>query len=202
MLLLCLGDSNTECHYLPAEQRWTTLVGDRLGVEVVNFGKDGATVAGLLGSRRLRKALRMKPGWTTIGFGVNDSNKTTVEDFTRDVRTLTGMVNGPHLMTAVWLDYPDHYSTNRRNDEIGPFNDRIRQVAADLHVPLIDIALRLQREAAAGNWDVRIRNGCLDASQDAGKTVESKWWNNVHLNANGCQVVADETVQVLTARRA
>lgn len=198
-----IGDSNTLLSYLPpwSRLRWTALVADRLGLRVADFGRDGGTLRQALDDGTFDRALATRASDYLISFGINDSIRVTLEDFESDLREaidrITAPGGRPYLLTNVWLDYPDHCSTDQRNREIGPFDDVIRKVAADLDVPLIDVNQRLRDERAAGTWDVRIRNGAIDASLDGGRSVESKWWDNVHYNPAACRIVADEVLRAL-----
>lgn len=97
-------------------------------------------------------------------------------------------------MTNVYVPYPDHFSFDRNTQLIKPFDDIKRLIASDLKLHLIDVYSRFESEWVNNRvWDVRIRtNDIWDNSQDEGKTVGSGWFDNIHYNALGNQIVADE----------
>lgn len=71
MKLLCLGDSLTEGYLIPKTSRWTNLLRNELGIEVINCGISGDTTAGMLA--RCEMALtNHKPTHMILLGGTND----------------------------------------------------------------------------------------------------------------------------------
>ncbi len=103
-------------------------------------------------------------------------------------------VSTPVLLTGVWVDYPAHCSADR-NELMQPFNDAVRSAAADHGVRLVDVAARMEKETEKGHWDLRIRNGAIDSRQDATRSMETEWWDNMHLNEAGSRLVAHLVMQ-------
>ncbi len=69
--IVCLGDSLTEGADLERGVRWTTLVENALGVEVINRGIGGDSSGGML-SRFYPDVLRLRPDIVLILGGTND----------------------------------------------------------------------------------------------------------------------------------
>src|SRR5690606_37843598 len=105
------------------------------------------------------------------------------------------------LETGIYVDYPRHY-TSDRNKSLDPYWEVSRKIAAESGYPLVDYYAVTKQEAAEGNWDIRIRTQAgkqiiLDASQDAGKENDPKWFTDIHPNPVGVQIAAREEVRVL-----
>ncbi len=69
--ILCIGDSITFGYETEEAQNWTTLLGDDLGVEVINRGLNGDTTAGML-ARFQRHVIDQKPSHVIVTGGTND----------------------------------------------------------------------------------------------------------------------------------
>lgn len=201
--IVMLGDSNTIISYFGSvpDKKWSTIVGVNLNAEIVNFGEDGRTTADYLVNDKLTQLLAYQAKYYIICFGLNDVKFINTTQFDADTRALISQIQNntpagiPILMTNVKVDYPNHYSTDRNNLEIKPFDDVKRAIATELGLHLIDVYNRFDQEIVAGNWDHRIRTTSIwDASEDAGKTVGAPdyWFNNIHYNIEGNRIVADE----------
>jgi lysophospholipase L1-like esterase len=214
--ILCIGDSNTAITYFSnvPHLRWSYLVQQQLSIPVINIGKDGRSAADFLAGKQGTTKEELYIGesswrdnnyrWAIICFGLNDVEYYNVIDFntyTRELITgIKALGREPILMTNVWVDYPEHYSWNR-NIEIDAYDDVKRNLATELDLHLIDVNARFRQEYQDnGIWDTRIRSGKIwDNSQDEGKTVESRWFNNIHYNITGNAIVADEIVKYFQA---
>lgn len=71
MKLLCIGDSITFGYELEVDKRWTSLLANELGIDVINSGINGDTTAGML-ARFNEAILSHKPTHTIILGGTND----------------------------------------------------------------------------------------------------------------------------------
>ncbi|MBQ0146701.1 MAG: arylesterase [Lachnospiraceae bacterium] len=71
MKLICLGDSQTFCYGLYGADKWTSILGENLGWEVINAGINGDTTGGML-ARIKRDVLDKKPDIVMIMGGGND----------------------------------------------------------------------------------------------------------------------------------
>ncbi len=71
MKLICLGDSQTFGLGLHRAQKWTTLLADNLGWEVINAGVNGDTSSGMLARLRY-EVLDRKPDVVMVMGGGND----------------------------------------------------------------------------------------------------------------------------------
>lgn len=210
--MVCLGDSNTAISYFSnnQEDRWSHIIGTELNMSVKNLGLDGRRTSDyLLSGQSVADSEKYYFGeyewrkftakYYVICFGLNDVSyydTSTFEAYTRELIEVirTEKQGIPILLTNVWLDYPDHYSRDRNTTSIKPYDDIKRNIANDLGIHLIDIYERFKNEYQQnGIWDTRIRTTEIwDDSQDEGKTVESGWYDNIHYNVLGNQIVADE----------
>jgi len=71
MKLICIGDSLTFGYGLHKNDKWVTLLGEKLGWEVINAGINGDTSGGAL-SRLREDVINQKPDMVLIMTGGND----------------------------------------------------------------------------------------------------------------------------------
>ena len=69
--IICLGDSLTQAKYLPHCERWTSLVSNKLNVQILNKGVSGDTTTGMLG-RFYNDVVNSSPNYVFIMGGSND----------------------------------------------------------------------------------------------------------------------------------
>lgn len=69
--LVCLGDSITFGYDITPDKRWTRLLSEEMGIEVINAGINGDTTAGMLG-RFQEHVLKHAPTHVLITGGTND----------------------------------------------------------------------------------------------------------------------------------
>ncbi|MGV8151337.1 MAG: Ig-like domain-containing protein [Candidatus Woesearchaeota archaeon] len=211
--IVLLGDSNTAIDWPLAESdKWPQRVAAGLpGVTVINRGVGGTTTSAFInpttppgypGSMIQWKA--DAGNYYIITFGLNEIfYGVSLAQFEADTRQLIAEVRSigatPILMTNTYLDAPLHWrATDSMGASIVQYDNVKRALSTELNVPLIDVYNRIQQEAATGNWDVRIRNTrdpyVLDNSQDYLHPNDPTWFEDVHYNANGCAIVADEII--------
>lgn len=209
--IILLGDSNTQISYFEdvPEKRWAFIIGKELNANVYNYGLGGRAIADFLKSG---KSIQPKDKWVgeswkkqsadyhIIGFGLNDDEHYSPMEFEVYLREMVEIISNekqsiPILMTNVHVPYPEYFSWDR-NEVIDKFDDVKRKLAKELDLHLIDANERFKTEwEVNGVWDTRIRNTELwDSSQDDGKTVEEEWFDDIHLNELGNEIVADEAI--------
>lgn len=157
-----------------------------------------------------------------IRYGINDSRCYYPEDFALKLRVLISKLKTDVpaakivLETSMNVDYPLHslpacmpdslmfspgFNTchNSFNAYYKPFYDSIRAIAATDGHPLIDVWKRLDSLTQKGDWDFRIRaDMTLDSSKDYLHVGDVSWFDNIHPNLHGAQVIADvETEGIL-----
>lgn len=71
MKLICIGDSLTFGYGLRKSEKWVTILGERLGWEVINAGINGDTSGGAL-VRLREEVIQQKPDMVLIMTGGND----------------------------------------------------------------------------------------------------------------------------------
>ena len=128
------------------------------------------------------------------------------------------------LATGMHLDYPAHAGpywidspqvpgwkpgSTSRNEYLAPYFEAVRALARERGYGLADICLAMRAETAAGNWDLRIRNwpqgegpaepgGAVPAEVDAAHAQVAGWFDNVHPNYAGTELMAQVYGDVLT----
>jgi lysophospholipase L1-like esterase len=85
-----------------------------------------------------------------------------------------------------------------RNQYLEPYNQEIRGFAAAHGHRLADIYRRIAAETAKGNWDLRLRADEGDPKDDPKHEGDIHWFDNIHPNDKGTEVIADLYVRTLT----
>lgn len=153
----CLGDSITEATGLPECGRWTGLLQRRLEerafpcIEVYNHGIGGNTSA--MGLERMRNE-KIGADLTLIEFGLNDcscagynvKNRVGIDEYEANLRAMAEIVwHRGGLAVLVANHLPDYVNEKRQgdgelySDKIRLYNHRVRKVAADMGLPLLDM---------------------------------------------------------------
>lgn len=209
-----LGDSNTLISYLNAEQRWAALLEKRVGATVNNYGSSGKITKNFLSGTLLTTWQAGANDYYIICFGLNDNDVNNypgsptyemildsfyiyTDSLINSVLSIGGI---PILMADGAVDYPDHYTFDK-NVGLTTFNTIKETIADSLGLMYIDQFTRFETEINSGNWDLRIRlDGTVDNSLDADHVADGVlWFQNIHYNANGCRIVADEICDVILA---
>ena len=104
MKLVCMGDSLTEGWGIDQSKRWTTLLSEQTGLEIVNSGISGDTTAGML-ARFKPMALDHDPSHVVIMGGTNDiSHNLTADQVTSNIRAMTR--HARHAGVATIIGFP------------------------------------------------------------------------------------------------
>jgi len=215
--LLQIGDCTLATSYMPEQHRNERLLAAKLRelypddqITVTNEGLDGEHVLGFL--KRYERTLRRvpRPDYVLIRFGVNDRRAYGMDGFREQLGLLCARLRKDFpavrilLETGIFVDYPAHYEFDR-NAILQPMYDVIRETGRQGNFPVVDVYRRMERETAAGNWDLRVRGyGVVDdeipvlgAGQDHLHLGDVRWWTNIHPNPRGIAVIADEEAAVL-----
>lgn len=162
----CLGDSITEASGLPECARWTVTLQHMLNDEVpgtymvFNHGVGGNTSA--QGMDRMRNDVIGKD-ITLIEFGLNDcscqgfnvKNRVGLNEYVDNLRAMATIVrqrSGRPVLVANHL--PDYVDEKRQpdgklySDKIRLYNEGVRALAAELHLPLIDMEAQFTQRSA------------------------------------------------------
>jgi len=128
------------------------------------------------------------------------------------------------LATGMHLDYPAHAGpywmdspqvpgwkpgSTSRNEYLAPYFEAARALARERGYGLADVCLTMRAETAAGNWDLRVRNwppgeepdeagGLVPPEVDAAHAQVAGWFDNVHPNYAGTELIAQVYGDVLT----
>jgi lysophospholipase L1-like esterase len=149
--IVIIGDS-TVCDY-PADspnRGWGQFVGEYFQdtVKVVNLAASGRSTKTFIGEGRWAKALAEKPQFVLIQFGHNDSHAkdhpeatdaaTDYRDYLRRyVTEARGIGAVPVFVTP--MQRRTFSADGKLNDILGPYADAMKAIAAELHVPLVDL---------------------------------------------------------------
>lgn len=214
--ILLLGDSTVITSYLPEDQSYKHALECELKVaapssafEVFNAADNGEFIARYLLSGHYERMRTSQPGadLIVVRFGVNDEKRVGPAEFGVQLEKLLDLLSEDFpgariiLETGIYMD-PEHYSSDR-NKTLIPYWNKTREIAAKRNLPLSDVYAAMERETAAGNWDLRIRKPgkdtepVFDGRQDAGRENDRSWFSNVHPNAEGNRVAARELAKCL-----
>lgn len=180
----CMGDSITNITGYPADLQ--ELLGS--GSKVGNFGYDGAAVnfqaeRTYFGSESFVGARLFQPTTVVIMLGTNDARTNLndqIDEFVHDYEFMIGrIVNGSHPFVGqpkIYLVIPPPIFENNINLTSSIFTEqiipKIRQVASDLGLPLIDVYTPL-----------------VNHPED--------FSDGVHPNAQGTQIIANTIYQAI-----
>jgi len=217
------GDSTVQTSYLPPAERVDAVLNARLAAHYrtqritdVNVARAREFVRQLLDGGRYDRVRAAVPhvDVALVRYGQNDLVHYAPEAFAAHLAELCDRLErdypGIHLVleTNTWVD-PAHGGSDRRNARYDLYWDVVRALAHARGYPLVDVFARRRREAAAGNWDLSERSTRLaqerfgryvgDAAEDAAMAGVPGWLGDVHPNAAGVAVVADEELRTLVA---
>lgn len=211
------GDSTVATTYLPEGAKHHEVLEQELRrtypgqeIKVSNFADNGEFIARYLlrGAYETHRASLSGLDVAIIRFGANDAKRMGTAEYLRHLEKFIALLKTDFpgvqivLETGMYLDYPAHHSSDR-NKDLNPFWQVSRNLAAADGYPLVDYYEAVKTEAAAGNWDVRIRSRApgtpfvMDSSQDAGKEDDPKWFTDIHPNPEGARIAVREEVRVL-----
>lgn len=212
------GDSTVATTYLPEEAKHCAVLERELSkaypgqeIKVSNFADNGEFVARYLLRGTYEKHRASLPGLDVaiIRFGANDMKRMKTVEYRSHLEKFIALLKTDFpgvqivLETGMYLDYPAHHSSNR-NRSLNPYYQVSRNISAEDGYPLVDYYNTVKAETAAGNWDVRVRARegragpfVLDASQDAGRENDPKWFTDIHPNPEGARIAVREEVAVL-----
>lgn len=213
------GGSSVATTYLPEESKHHVALEKELtkaypeqAIKVSNFADNGEFIARYLLRGAYEKHRQSVPGLDVaiIRFGTNDIKRMDTAEYRGQMEKFIKLLKKDFpgiqivLETGMYVDYPAHY-TSDRNKKLNPAWQVSRDLAVKDGHPLVDYYETVKAEAAAGNWDVRVRaknkggGFILDASQDAGKENNSKWFTDIHPNPEGVRMAIREEVKTLKA---
>jgi lysophospholipase L1-like esterase len=230
--ILLLGDSTTEASIprkvAPHEPQLEDIIRTLLAAEpdlppthVINFGRSGEFLRGLLDSKRYDTGAAKLPGidFIFIRYGLNDERKREgfVENFPKDFRELLAKLRADHpkamLIPMTVIPYSD-------DAVCAKINALVREVAAVEKLTLFDIYPRYAAELKHGPNMLNYRRFALskipgnlhefakpyvldgsvvvlDNRLDAHFGQLDGWYNDRHPNLAGYHVIASETAKFL-----
>lgn len=196
--LVIIGDS-TVCNYPTngIQRGWGQYLQDYFteDVRVINLAKSGRSTKTFIREGLWQKALAEKPDVVLIQFGHNDSHspdKPEATDARTDYRVYLrryiddarAIHSTPILITP--MVRRDFGRDGTLKDNLQPYADAMKQVAAEKHVPVVDLH--------ASSWRL-VESLGPTASAD----MASKPGDNTHFNARGAEAMAGLVMQQLPA---
>ncbi len=194
---------------------------DLPAVNVINQGRDGEFIHGLLTNGRYDKDIAKLPGidYIFIRYGLNDNSRREdfATNFPADFKELIGRLRRDFPEAVILPTTIIPYISAEADARI---NGLIRQVAADEKLTLFDVYTRYQNELAAGSnmlnyrryplekipeqhreWVAPFVRGTsvvvMDNRLDAHFGNLPGWYSDRHPNLAGYHVIGDETARFL-----
>ncbi len=188
---------------------------------VINQGRDGEFIHGLLTGGRYDKDIAMLPGidFVFIRYGLNDNSKREdfANNFPKDFRDLIARLHADFPQAAIFPTSIIPYLSTEADAKI---NALIKQVAEDEQRPLFDVYTRYQAELAHGPNMLNYRRYALEKIPEAqrewlqpfvkGNSVVVMdnqldvhfrdlpgWFEDRHPNLAGYHVIGHETARFL-----
>ena len=154
-----------------------------------------------------------------INYAANDSKVYPPAAFRRRLEALARLIEEKYpgavvvLSTSMYLD-PQHAAPyhienpqspgfmdgDMRNVYLEPYNREIRELTARRGYRLADTYRRLVAETARGNWDLRLRADEGNPNDDPRHVGDMRWFDNIHPNDRGTQIIAKGLVEALLKR--
>jgi len=190
-------------------------------VNVINQGRDGEYIHGLLTGGRYDKEIAKLPGidYVFIRYGLNDNSKREdfVNNFPKDFQALIARLRNDFPQARIIPTTIIPYISKETDAKI---NGLITKVAEEEKLPLFDVYTRYQAELAHGpdmlnyrryaldkipeqhrNWVQPFVRGnavvVMDNQLDAHFRELPGWFGDRHPNLAGYHVIGDETAQYL-----
>lgn len=167
MNIICFGDSITSARAFAEGDRWPTILQFKLNAwqpgvyKVYNRGIGGNTTAQGL-ERVDEDVLPYLPGFVLVQFGFNDANirpwsrvsRLGLEDYRKNLREFH-RIAAVHESVCAYIvnhtpacDTEEHIAPNDQtySANFAPYNEAVRQVAAELGAPTIDLPHIMQEK--------------------------------------------------------
>lgn len=147
--IVCIGDSITYGYEMDISQRWTNLLSNELGVEVLNFGINGDTTVGML-ARFQEHVIDHKPTYVVITGGTNDLWFGLKDELIiSNVFTMTRQAKFYDIVPVVGIPTPS-FSLNEINfvqedyaECIRSFQNNLIKFCNESELPFIDFSLHM-----------------------------------------------------------
>ncbi|MDZ7295727.1 MAG: SGNH/GDSL hydrolase family protein, partial [candidate division KSB1 bacterium] len=166
MNVICFGDSITQAGDCAEGDRWPTVLQIalddwRVGVyHVYNRGVNGNTTADGL-ARFAKDVLPLLPGVLIVEFGINDCNHAPwgrvpavgVEEYRKNLREFHRVCRAQKSVCVLVANHPLSRARLAQGNgrtlhvNLQPYNEAVRQLAAELRAPLVDIPRMMEERA-------------------------------------------------------
>ncbi len=191
---------------------------------VINQGRDGEFIHGLLTNGRYEKDIAKLPGidYIFIRYGLNDRGKREqfAENFPKDFKTLIAKLKQDFPKAEI---FPTTIIPYLAPEDDARINSLIEQVAKDENLPLFDVYTRYKAELENGKNMLNYRRYALDRIPEIHRpwltqyvvngsvvVMDNRldahfrdlpgWFGDRHPNLAGYHVIGDETAKFLAPR--
>ena len=188
--VVCFGDSITGVYYHTGGRRaWCDMLGiameraySKARLEMINAGISGNTSAA--GLKRIEKdVLSHRPHIVVVMFGMNDVARGSRETFDANLRTIVEKCRAVGAAVVLCTPNSVYPSPQRPVERLAEFAQAVRQVAAELSVPLADCYRAYE--------DVRARDPLAWALLMS---------ETIHPSMNGHRLFAEVMAQAISGR--
>jgi lysophospholipase L1-like esterase len=151
-----------------------------------------------------------------VNYGANDSKVYPPATFRRRLEAFGRQIDKDYpgailiFCTTMYVD-PRHSAPYRRdnpmapgfkngelrNKYLEPYNREIREFVAGHDYGLADTFRRIRAETRIGNWDLRLRADEGNPKDDPRHQGDMMWFDNIHPNDKGTEVIARGLVEAL-----
>ncbi|MBI2479474.1 MAG: hypothetical protein HYV60_12830, partial [Planctomycetia bacterium] len=188
--IACFGDSITGAYYHTGGQRaWCDMLGlalqkanPRANTEMFNAGISGHTTVNAL-ARIANDVLAKQPDLVVVMFGMNDVTRVPLDQFRENIRTIASRCLDSDSAVVLCTPNSVYENPDRPNDRLAEFSQAIREVAAELNLPLVD---------------------CFTAWQQLREDDPERWMlmmsDTIHPNMNGHRQFAEQMTKMITGQ--
>ena len=167
-VIVCFGDSITECNGFEIEQKWTSCLEKDLNQEqtaqykVYNCGIGGETTALAL-ERIYRDIVPLCPATILIEFGFNDayvmpssqSHRVDIVEYERNLNTIVGILEdskGKVILIRNHTNCCKHAQGNKKHflENFAPYDKLLCEICAHSELPMIDLPLLMKNANITG----------------------------------------------------
>ncbi len=155
--IVCIGDSLTEGYRIDEECRWSDLLGNDLGIEIINSGISGDTTQAML-TRFNFMVVRHKPTHVIIMGGTNDLYANIPdEQILRNIQEMIGRSVNNAIIPIIGIPTPFYFNLGSATEavvnnsesfskSIKSYSEKLKQSALDNKLMTIDFSQNMNSE--------------------------------------------------------
>ena len=143
--IVCFGDSITGAYYHTGGSRaWCDMLGlalqkanPRANLDMINAGISGHTTVNAL-SRIEADVVAKQPHLVVVMFGMNDVTRVPLGEFRENTRTIASRCLDSGSAVVLCTPNSVYENPDRPNDRLAEYSQAVREIAAELKLPLVD----------------------------------------------------------------